>query len=295
MTWPAVVLGAALILGVLREVFHTLFHPAGQGAPTMSVFRLVWAATGRLGSGGRAVAGPAAMALVIVLWTLLLIVGWALIYWAAMPEGFIFASPIDASARGGLDDALYLSAVTQATLGYGDIAPESVTMRAFAPLQALLGFVIFTAAVSWVLSVYPALQRQRATASLAHAIRAADEAGPGSAGDQAAVGTTVRRMERLTDAVATSRVDFVQFPSTFYFSAPEATLSLAEALPYLRRLAASADRPEIAPAAAELASALDELAETLGQHLDSTDRTTEAVIAAYRRHHAVGAAETRPA
>ena len=295
MTWLGALLGAALILGVLREVFHTLFHPAGQGAPTIWVFKLVWAATGLLGPGARAVAGPAAMALVIVLWTLLLIVGWALVYWVGMPGSFIFASPIDPASRGGLDDALYLSAVTQATLGYGDIAPESTVLRALAPLQALLGFAVFTAAVSWVLSVYPALQRQRATASLAHALRTAHGRAPAPEDRPAAEERATRRLERLADAVSATRVDFVQFPSTFYFAAPETTLSLAEALPHLHRAAAPGDQRDVAPAAAELGAALDALAMTLSRSLPGSEAGTEATIAAYRRHHGLDPTGARPA
>lgn len=33
--------GVVLILVVVREVFHTLFHPSGRGRLTMSVFALV--------------------------------------------------------------------------------------------------------------------------------------------------------------------------------------------------------------------------------------------------------------
>ena len=283
MTWPATVLGALLVLGILREVFHTLFHPAGRGGPTMSVFRVVWAATGRIGSRGRPLAGPIAMVLVILLWTFLLVVGWALVYWPAMPGNFIFASPLVPTTHNGFDDALYLSAVTQATLGYGDIAPQSDLMRVLAPLQAILGFAVFTAAITWVLSVYPALQRQRATASFAHAIHAANAARPTPTPDSVAA----RRMERLAEALSHSRVDLVQFPSTFYFAAPDPTFSLAEALPDVQRLSTSGGGPEAADAAAELASALDALAATLDQYLSAASDDTDGILAAYRRHHAV--------
>ena len=282
MSWLPTVLGAVLVLGVLRDVFHTLFHPAGRGEPAVAVFKIVWAVTGRIGRRARALAGPVGMVSVIGLWTLLLIVGWALVYWPAMPEGFIFASDLDSDRQDGLGDAMYVSAVTQATLGYGDIAPEDAVFRALAPLQAVLGFAVFTAGVTWVLSVYPALQRQRATASLAGAICKAAEGTDGRTHDAVAA----RRMERLVEAISACRVDIVQFPSTFYFAAPDATLSLAEVLPDVRRLAVGAAGPQAEAAAHELEAAVDALAATLGENLPAAGAGTDAVIDAYRAHHA---------
>ena len=53
---------------------------------------------------------------------------------------------------GGFLDALYVSFVTLVTLGYGDLAPASGWLRVVAPAEALLGFVILTGAITWVLS-----------------------------------------------------------------------------------------------------------------------------------------------
>ena len=68
MSALSVAAGVLLVLVVAREVFHTLFHPGGQGSLTIGVFKSVWAVTGSLGGRGRRVAGPLSMVLVIALW-----------------------------------------------------------------------------------------------------------------------------------------------------------------------------------------------------------------------------------
>ena len=287
MTWVVTAGGVALVVIVLREVFHALFHPGGRGELSMLVFRAVWAVSGRLGEPARALAGPIALVLVIGFWVAGLLVGWALVYWPAMPEAFIFATPLDPGDQDGFDDALYLSWVTQATLGYGDMAPRTGLLRMVAPLQATIGFALFTAAVTWVLSLYPALTRRRSAAAMAHAMRESDtRSGVGVAEMDAT--TLARRMERLSDAFGTLRIDVVQYPSTVYFAAPARTLSLAAVLPYVSSVArAHGDRSEIRPAAEELAAVLDEFAVALDRRFLHVGGDTEAIVRAYRRHHGV--------
>ena len=288
LSWVSQAAGGLLVLAVLREVFHTIFHPAGQGTLAMVVFRTIWRLSGRSGRPTRSLAGPASMVLVIVLWTAGLVLGWTLIYWAALPGDFIFAAPLDPDEQGGFLDALYFAMVTQSTLGFGDIAPQADTLRLLAPLQATIGFGLFTAAVTWVLSVYPALQRQRAAASTAHAIRTAHGA---SAGVEAT--TLARRAERLADAVSASRVDYVQFPSTFYFAAPASSLSLADVVPFVSQLARDRGVDEQSAAAAtELAAALDLFAvEVARQFLAMDGAETSDILRAYCRHHGVPAGD----
>lgn len=283
----ATIAGAALVLLVLREVFHTIFHPSGRGQLSVLVFRSVWTASGKLGGRVRALSGPLSMVLVIALWGAGLVVGWALIYWPALPDSFIFASPLRPDAQDGFVDALYFSGVTQATLGFGDITPRESLLRVLAPLQAIIGFALFTAGVTWVLSVYPALQRQRAAASIAGSIRE----GYGrfaEAPTDIPPAVLTRQMERLSEMLATVRVDLMQYPSIFYFAPPTVDVALSEALPYVASLARADDvQYELKPAAAELASALELLLTSLGERfLDMSDFRSADVLEAYRRHTA---------
>ena len=283
--WALTVLGAVLVAVVLREVFHTLFHPGGRGGVSMFVFRTVWSAAQRLGSRAMALAGPAALILVIALWAGGLIVGWALVYWPFMPDGFIFASPLDPGNQGSFADAVYLSWVTQATLGYGDIAPQEDALRMLAPLQATLGFALFTAAVTWVLSIYPALGRRRSLATLIQGFRGATERieAAGANLDRTAL---ARRLHAMTDGVTSVRVDLAQYPETFYFAPPNESMSLATHLPYAASLSRRGDLgDEAQTAAAELAIAIEEFAASIGtEHLRMEEADTDEVLRGYRRH-----------
>lgn len=281
----SVIGGLVLIALVAREVFHTLFHPGGRGELTLWVFRLVWALTGRFGQRARALSGPLAMVSVIMLWVVLMTVGWALVYWPALPDGFILASPLDPSGEGGLIDAIYYSWVTQTTLGYGDIAPLDGQLRMLGPLQATLGFGLLTIVVSWVLSIYPALTRQRSAAALAHAILHSRGRADGArqADDPAPL---ARQMERLSERLSALRVDLVQYPATYYFAAPSPTLSLARALPGVVELARQQRHGPAHTAASELWTSLEQLAETLATVAPvTTEGDVEAVVSAYRVHH----------
>lgn len=48
-------------------------------------------------------------------------------------------------------DFLYFSVITQATVGYGDILPNSTTVRIIVMLQVLVGLVLVVFAINFVL------------------------------------------------------------------------------------------------------------------------------------------------
>ena len=288
-------LGPVLILATLRDVFHTLFHPSGQGGATIGVFRAVWTVSGKLGDRAWSLSGPLSMALAITLWIGVLIVGWALVYWPSMPDSFIYSEALEAAAEDDFIDALYYAAVTQSTLGYGTIAPEQGIFRILAPLQAALGFGVFTLVVTWVLSVYPALHRQRAAAGLAHSLRISHERSVPARDTHPT--TLARQMEQLSQVLNNVRVDFLQYPSTFYFAAPARTLSPAASLPFAVAIAeADGYADETHPAAAQLEASLELFAAALGeQHLKMPDGDVHEVLRAYRRHQGLGEEAQAPA
>jgi hypothetical protein len=98
----------------------------------------------------------------IVTWLALLVVGFALVVlpWLGDPAMFTADEAIDPTVL----NALYYSGVTVATLGYGDIRPIAPVFRGMAVVQALSGAVTVSAAVTYILAVYPALARQRQVA-----------------------------------------------------------------------------------------------------------------------------------
>ena len=153
MTWVLTLLGAASIALALRDIYATLWHPTGLGTLSRWVFRIIWAVAARVGPRGRALgsAGPLGMIATVLLWAALIVTGWALIYLPHMPDGFYFSSALQPQSSSDPVAALYLSLVTVATLGYGDITPAYPALRLLIPVQALIGFVMFTAAISWIL------------------------------------------------------------------------------------------------------------------------------------------------
>lgn len=166
MDWVVAFVGLALVAVVVRDVFHTLFHPIGHGSIAPQVMKFVWWFM-RLFRSDRRVAsltGPLGIAFVVLTWVAFAILGWAMLYISQMPDGFAYSSELNPSERNDVFDPLYLSLVTIGTLGFGDIVPTSPLLRLLVPLEALFGFMLLTAAVSWVLQIYPALHRRRVLA-----------------------------------------------------------------------------------------------------------------------------------
>lgn len=156
--------GMAVVLVVLRDVFHTLLHPSGHGQLSRALTRFAWFLARRSGTAGMRLAGPLAMMAVIGAWAVLTILGWAMIYLPHLPSSFSYGPGLDPARRSVVADALYLSLVVGATLGFGDIVPVSGWLRLVTPLEALMGFALFTASVTWILQIYPALATRRALA-----------------------------------------------------------------------------------------------------------------------------------
>lgn len=280
------IVGSALVLVVVRDVFHTLFHPIGHGSIAPKVMKLVWRVL-RLFPADRRIAsltGPLGMVAVIGTWAVGTVVGWALIYLAQMPEGFTYGSEIDPSARNDVMDSLYFSLVTVGTLGFGDIVPSAPLLRVAVPLEALLGFMLITAAVSWVLQIYPALHRRRVLALELSSLRRAREAEDAS--DIGDLPTDV--ITTLTASVVEARNDFTQYGATYYFRDLDADASLAASLAYAVALGAEASSssvPQTRVAGAMLTAAVESLAKLLDDEFLHLDGDTDAVIRAYAHDH----------
>jgi hypothetical protein len=286
MEWVFTLVGVLLVVVVVRDVFHTLFHPVGHGSIAPQVMKAVWRLL-RLLPADRRIAtltGPLGIAVVVLTWGLMAVVGWTLIYLAQMPEGFAYGSELDPAARHNLVDALYLSLVTIATLGFGDVVPTSVSLRLAAPLEALFGFMLLTAAVSWVLEIYPALHRRRVLALQLSTLRRARETEPAGGID----GVPVDVLTSLAASVVEARNDFTQYGATYYFRDLDADASLAASLEYATQLAAEASassQPQMRMAGALMFNAVDSLAELLDQEFLQLGGDTAQVVQAYAEDH----------
>ena len=285
--------GAAIVAATLRDIFHSLLHPGGRGRLGLLVMRGTWLAFRAIGvrrPGALAVAGPAALVAVLGSWALALATGWALVIWPWMPDAFVFAQGLDPGAHPALTDAAYLSLVTLTTLGFGDITPVDGWLRVLLPLEALLGFALLTASISWLLALYPPLSRRRQLAYelflLREAARAADVR------DVLVGQHALSLYADLTSRLAAVQRDLVTFPVTYYFRDEDERFILAAQVPYLLELAdhGASDRqdPALRLRAAMLRRAVDDLAAVTAERFHGhAGASTADVLRAYARDHCV--------
>lgn len=277
------VLGAGLILLMLADVFHTLLYPHGSGPAGRAIMRGFWFLSRKLRGRGSSIAAPLAMASVIAVWATLAAVGWALLYLPHLPDGFVYGA--DVPRRGDFAEALYVSMVTLSTVGFGEIVAAHPLLRLVSALQAVTGFGLLTATVSWILQTYPALNRRRALAHQLNLFReAAGREGLAAMDPRHAAGL----LESLASNVATVSIDLVAFHETYYFREVEQRGSLPATVAYAQQLASQAERSEngeLQFAGRMLHAALDGLADVLRGKFGHTGETSSDVFDSYELHH----------
>ncbi|MEV0238007.1 potassium channel family protein [Nonomuraea sp. NPDC050786] len=288
MDWLVSLVGAGVILAALRDLFHTLWHPTRHGGLSRFVMMALWRLAQHVRARRRVVGlvGPLAMVTVVGTWAAFIILGWAIVYWPHMPESFTFVPGSKAAQQPALLDSVYLSLVTVATLGLGDIAPAEGWLRLVSPLEALVGFVLLTATVTWVLEIYPALARRRVLAVRLALLQRADASVQQL---DSALGATL--LESLATEVARVRIDFTQYAEAYYFHDGEDHSSLAATIGYADDLAErgkAAQRPDVRLTGDLLAGALKDLAAILDQRFLHTGGTPTEVFTAYAVDHGRG-------
>jgi hypothetical protein len=281
--------GIALIAFAVRDIFETLLHPEGRGPLARGVLGAVWRACRRLRRRRLLLrAGPLGLLLVVGFWAVLLVLGWALLLWPQLGDGF---RPQEAGST-GFWDALHLSLTTLTTLGSPDLVPDEDWLRIITPLEALVGFGLLSASISYLLLIYPALARRRSLAYevflLQEAERQADPL-PEQLGPAAAEGLYAD----LTSRVVAVERDLVNLPVTYYFAESDERFSLAAVAPYLLDLARRGSRlkgrEQVRLRAQLLVDALEDLAQTTAGSFPSTRAdSTDAIFAAYARDHVTG-------
>src|SRR3954468_18697240 len=292
-TLPTVVLtvlAVLLIAAALRDVFDTLFHETGRAVLSSVIMRGVWRAFRRLGGRQRlALAGPISLIAVVMSWAALLIAGWALLLIPHMPDAFSFSTR---AHSGRVVESIYLSLTTLTTVGFGDIAPAEGWVRLVPPLEALIGFGLLTASVSWLLSIYPLLSRRRSLAYEIHLLTEAEsetDTGLTSMEPWAAESVYSELMTRL---VSVER-DMVTFPVAYYFTEADSRFALPAAMPSLLRLAeAGCGQDVTGPVrlrATMLREAIGDFARTIAARFHgSASEETEDLLEDYARDHLLG-------
>ncbi len=162
--------GAAILILVFYDIHATVLRATKQPGPFSSFLNrgVWWIATGATRTLNRrrrhrilSTVGPLLMPALIALLILMLLTGFALIYLPRIETEFKID---DAAQTNRIFQAFYISGVTFLTIGYGDIVPISTLTRTLAVVEAATGLAIISLSITYLLSVYGALERKRAVA-----------------------------------------------------------------------------------------------------------------------------------
>lgn len=178
-------LGLGLLLFVAYDVYATILHASARFGPigetlNRSVWRLTRLIARRFPRSRRHkilnAIGPLLLPLLLVILVFLVMTGFSLIYYPRMPAQFNVQNQTESS---NWIESFYFSGITLTTLGYGDIAPRTTTVRMLTLIESASGIALISLAITYLIAVYNALERKRSVAiSLYHqAEEGADVAG----------------------------------------------------------------------------------------------------------------------
>ena len=170
----AAAVGIAIVLGVLWEAFESIVLPRRVTRHfrfTRLFYRVSWTlwstVVGRVQPMKRRESylsyfGPLSLLGLLVAWAVLLIIGFALIHWAAGSSLYV-SSP---GLPGGFWTDLYMSGTTFFTLGLGDVIPRSPLAHALTVVEGGLGFGFLAMIIGYLPTIFQASSRREANITL---------------------------------------------------------------------------------------------------------------------------------
>src|SRR6266851_1772791 len=170
-TFAAIVVGLALIGAGLWDAFETVVLPrrvSRRVRIASAFYRLTWrpyaAFASRLGDDRReaylSYYGPLSMILLLGVWAVVLVVGFAVLQWVA-------GSAVSVTdGQGDFGIALYFSGTSFFTLGLGDVVPHSGLARALTVVEAGTGFAFLALVIGYLPIVYQMFARRETNVSL---------------------------------------------------------------------------------------------------------------------------------
>lgn len=173
MRWLTLAPGAVWLGVLLTDVFGTVFVPrGGPGHVTGWVYRTAWAVWRRVAAAVPhrhrrrvlGLGGPLLVPLTAGLWAGQLVIAFTLIY---LPLVNGLSLPQGSTGEVTWQTALYYSGYCATTLGIGDVYASTSALRLLAVVEAVIGFSLFSASISYLFSVYGTLTT---TTSLAREI-----------------------------------------------------------------------------------------------------------------------------
>jgi hypothetical protein len=167
-----VVFGAVLILVSVVDISMTVLHVQAESPLSNAANRLVWRLLKgvtaplprRLRDEVLAWGLPIMVGADLSLWIVLYVVGFGLVYLPMLGDPALFRGT-DRPVGATLEDAVYFSAVTFFTLGYGDVVPVHPVPRLLAIVEAASGLLAIALTVAYLLAVYPFIAREQALAT----------------------------------------------------------------------------------------------------------------------------------
>ena len=158
--------GLALILIILWDAFETIILPrrvTRRLRLTTVFYRTIWMLCSGLVRTMHnrkrrekylGTFGPLSLLMLLAMWALGLILGYAMVLWA-------FDTRLNVSAANAtFATYLYLSGVTFFTLGYGDVAPLLPLGRALVVIEAATGFGLLAIVIGYLPVLYQAFSRR---------------------------------------------------------------------------------------------------------------------------------------
>lgn len=166
------VAGIALIAAALLDAFETIVLPR-RVSRRLRLARLFYRGTWRpFAAAARSIAsaprreaflsfyGPLSLLLLVAVWALILIFGFAVLQWGAGSQASGAGDP-----RGFLTD-LYFSGTTFFTVGLGDVSPMSGLARLLTALEGGTGFAFLALLIGYLPIVYQLFARRETNVSL---------------------------------------------------------------------------------------------------------------------------------
>jgi hypothetical protein len=166
------VISILIILVVLLEAFETIVLPrrvSRRFRLTRFFYRLTWipwSALARRISSSRwqeaylGYYGPLSLILLLCVWAVGLVMGFAMLQWALGSPLSVHEGPVSFSTY------IYLSGTTFFTLGLGDVIPRAPLGRALTVLESGVGFGFLALIIGYLPVIYQAFSRREANISL---------------------------------------------------------------------------------------------------------------------------------
>lgn len=171
-------IGTGMVFIVLVDVFLTVLYPrSGKGWLSVPLNQAVWQffrflsglsfwPSDRVRRRILAFCGPMLLVIIVLVWILLLLFGFALMVWPAL--GSAIQSSLESKTPTSFAAALYYSGYILTTAGFGDLVPMTDFYRILAVVEAALGFSIFTLTITYLVAIYGALTQRNVFALSLH-------------------------------------------------------------------------------------------------------------------------------